>query len=136
VSEWEVWNVKVNVMEGYEGAVRKVVKYPSQSKSGENAKDPKMKVGHIVKSISENNKAATDVMDKSSYLQLLAIQEDNMKRLVEVLNGKEDDEKDKDREAEERCWTRERGLAEISIKREEREKLELILVVDRELGDF
>ena len=116
------------MMEGYKGAVRKVVKYPSQSKSGENAKDPKMKVGDIVKSISENNKAATDVMDKSSYLQLLAIQEDNMKRLVEVLNGKEDDEKDKDREAKARCWTRERGLAEISIKREERGKLELILL--------
>jgi hypothetical protein len=80
-----------------------VVKYPSQSKSGENAKDPK--------SISENNKATTDVMDKSSYLQLLAIQEANMKRLVE------DDEKDKDREAKARCWTRERGLEEISIKR-------------------
>jgi hypothetical protein len=89
-----------------------------------------------VKSISENNKAATDVMDKRSHLQLLAIEENNMKGLVKVLNGKEDDEKDKDREAKARCWTRERGLAEISIKREEREKLELILVVDRELGDF
>ena len=40
-----------------------------------------------------------------------------MKRLVEVLNGKEDDEKNKDREAKARCWTRERGLEEISIKR-------------------
>ena len=49
--------------------------------------------------ISENNKAATDVMDKSSYLQLLAVQEDNMKRLVVVVNGKKDDEKDKDIEA-------------------------------------
>ena len=47
-----------------------------------------MKVGDIVKSISDNNKATTDVMDK-----ILAIQEANMKRLVE------DDEKDKDREA-------------------------------------
>ena len=99
-----------------EGAVRKVVMYPSQSNSGENAKDPKIEVGDIVKSISDNNKAATDVMDNSSYLQLLAVQEDNMKRLVEVLNGKEDDEKDKDREAKARCWTRERGLEEISIK--------------------
>ena len=88
MSDWEVWNVKVNVMEGYEGAVCKVVKYPSHSKSGKNAKDPKMKVGDIVKSISDNNKATTDVMDK-----ILAIQEANMKRLVE------DDEKDKDREA-------------------------------------
>ena len=38
-----------------EGAVRKVVMYPTQSNSGENAKDPKMQVGDIVKSISENN---------------------------------------------------------------------------------
>ena len=99
MAEWEVWNVEEeDVMDGYEGAVNKVVKYPSQSKSGENAKDPKMKVGDIVKNISENNKAATDVMDKSSYLRLLAIQEDNMKRLVEALDGKEDDEKDKDKE--------------------------------------
>ena len=72
MAEWEVWNVEEeDVMEGYEGAVRKVVKYPSQSKSGENAKDPKMKVGDIVKSISGYNKAVTDV---SSYLQFLAIQ--------------------------------------------------------------
>ena len=86
---WEVWNVEEeDVMDGYKGAVNNVVKYPSQSKSGENAKDPKMKVGDIVKSISDNNKATTDVMDK-----ILAIQEANMKRLVE------DDEKDKDREA-------------------------------------
>ena len=48
MAEWEVWNVEEeDVMEGYEGAVRKVVKYPSQSKSGENAKDPKMKVGDM-----------------------------------------------------------------------------------------
>ena len=58
-----------------------------------------------------------------------------MSRLVEVLKGKED-EGDKDREARARCWIRERGLTEIRNKREEREKLELILVVDRELGDF
>ena len=77
-----------------------MVKYPSQSKSGSNATDPNMKVGDIVKSVSsENNKAATDVMDKSPYLQLLAVQEDNIKRSVEVLNGKEDDEKDRDRES-------------------------------------
>ena len=37
------------------GAVCKAVMYPSQSNSGENAKDPKMQVGDIVKSISENN---------------------------------------------------------------------------------
>ena len=53
---WEVWNVEEeDVMDGYKGAVNNVVKYPSQSKSGENAKDPKMKVVDIVKSISENN---------------------------------------------------------------------------------
>jgi hypothetical protein len=75
-------------------------------------------------------------MDISSYLQFLAIQEDNIKRLVQVLNGKEYDEKDKDRESKTKCWTRERGLAEISIKREEWEKLELILVVDSYLGDL
>jgi hypothetical protein len=87
MAEWELWNVEEeDKMEGYEGAVRKVVKYSSQSKSG------------------------------------LAIQEDTMKRLVEDLDGKEDDE---DREANIRCCTRKRGLAEISIKRE---KLELILV--------
>ena len=89
MAEWEVRTVEEeDVMEGYEGAVRKVVKYPLQSKSGENDKDPKMNIS-----------AATDAMDNSCYLQLLAIQEDNMKRLVEVVNGKEDDEKDKDREA-------------------------------------
>jgi hypothetical protein len=134
MAKWKVWNVEedeVNVMKGYEGAV---VKYPSQSKSGENAKDPKMKVGEIVKNISENNKALLIWWYTSSYLQLLAIQEGSMKRLVEVRNGKEDD--DKDREAKRRCWTRERGLEEISIKREEREKLGLILVVERELRDF
>jgi hypothetical protein len=62
IAEWEVINVEEeDLMEGYEGAVHNVVKFPSQSKSGENTKDPKMKVGDIVKSISENNKAATDV---------------------------------------------------------------------------
>ena len=131
MSEWEVWNVKVNVMEGYKGAVCKVVKYPSQSKFVANCKDPKLKVGDIVNNVL----ATTDIMDKSPYLQLLTVQEDNLRRLVEVLKG-EDDGVDKDREARARCWTRERGLAEISIKREEREKLELILAVDRELGDF
>ena len=125
-------------MEGYDGAVCKVVKYPSHGKSGANAKDPKFEVGDIENSVLVNNKAATatDVMDKSPYLQLLAVQEDNIKRSVEVLNGKEDDKKDRDRESKERCWTRERGLAEIIIKREEWEKLLLILVVDSYLGDL
>ena len=30
MSEWEVWKVKVNVMEGYEGAVHKVVSITQQ----------------------------------------------------------------------------------------------------------
>jgi hypothetical protein len=85
MAEWEVWNVEEeDKTEGYEGAVRKAMKYSSQSKSG------------------------------------LAIQEDTMKRLLEDLNGKEDDE---DREAKARCWTRERELEEISIKRADREKV-------------
>ena len=66
IAEWEVWNVEEeDVMEGYEGAVCKVVKYPSQLKSGANAKDPKMKVGDNVKNVLVNNKADTDVMDNS-----------------------------------------------------------------------
>ena len=35
-----------------------------------------------------------------------------------------------------RIRTKKRGFAEIVIKSEERENLELILVVDRKLGDF
>ena len=32
MAEWEVWNVEEeDVMEGYEGAVCKVVKYPSKA---------------------------------------------------------------------------------------------------------
>ena len=135
MAEWEVWNVEEeDVVEGYEGAVCKVVKYPSQSKSAANDKDLKLKVGDNVNRVIVNDVTATDVMDKSAYLHLLTVQEDNMRRLEEVLKG-EDDE-DKDREAKARCWIRKRGLAEIRNKIEERENLELILAVDRELRDF
>ena len=105
MAEWEVWDVEEEyVMEGYEGAVCKVVKYPSQSKSAANAKDIKLKVGDNVNSGLVNNKAATetDVTNKSSYLQLLTVQEDNMRRLEEVLREKDDGD-DKDREARARC---------------------------------
>ena len=105
MAECEVWDVEEEyVMEGYEGAVCKVVKYPSQSKSAANAKDIKLKVGDNVNSGLVNNKAATetDVTNKSSYLQLLTVQEDNMRRLEEVLKEKDDGD-DKDREARARC---------------------------------
>ena len=106
------------------------MKYQAHDRWGASYKDVELKEREIVKSRQVNEKVSTSELDPSLYLKLLTMHEDNMKKLKTVL-GKE--ELCMNREARARCWARERCLAEISRKREEREDLELIWAIDREL---
>lgn len=80
MAEREVWNVEEDVVEGYNGAVCKVViKCPSRSKARISAKDLKLKMGDTVKSVADNNNKAvteTDVIVKSPFLHLLTVEEE------------------------------------------------------------
>ena len=56
------------------------------------AKDSKLKVWDTLKSDLDHNRAATenDMMDKSPVLQLLTVQEDNMRSMEEVFDENDD----------------------------------------------
>ena len=99
-----------------------------------------------------NTNQSTEVVEPSSWLRLHKIQEENMKllhlKLQKVLvKVKAVEDTTTDRETRAKHWARERQLSrevvlvgqglEVIVKmREERERLELIWAVDRELGDF
>ena len=124
VAEWDMWDAQeeVEIGNGSEDTVHKVVKYPG---CGGELLDKRMKS----KAMSDNE---SDKLVPSSYLRLLVIQEDNVKRLLKLLDenvkaGKED------RGQKAKSWARMRCLREICEKRKEREKLELINLIDDEL---
>jgi len=128
VAEWDVWDVQeeVEIDGGSGNTVLKVVKYPGRDAV---MLDKNTRNGRTT---SDDKVSDSDEPKPSPYLRLLRMQEDNLKSLDKLLeaNGKGTME---DRSQIAKSWTRRRCLKEISEKREEREKWELMHLIDDEL---
>ena len=135
VAEWEVQDVEEEVVVGgYEDAVTKV-KYQFPEFYDKEAPVVKRSGKSKLDRNDEVQKKDSEVLTPSPYLQLLRVHEENLRRLVKILEVEEEGGTDvEDGSKRAKMWARKRNLEEIRKKREEREELELINLIDRELA--